>query len=112
MTDIAPMSMHEAVESMQIIGPYAHLFTDTDKPVKVLKSMLNAFKEENPVQALRLIALMEHKPVEQVAEELKEATAEEFIMHIADGLARNRLVNLIDAAFYLGIASSRWTYGR
>lgn len=111
MTDIAPMSMHEAIETMMILGPHAHLFTDTDKPIKVLKNILNVFKEENPIQALRLIALMENKPVEQIAEELKEATAEEFIMHIADGLARNRLVNLIDAAFYLGIADSRWTHG-
>jgi len=111
MTDIAPMNIREAVETMMILGPHAHLYTDTDKPVKVLKKMLNAIQDESPIQALRMIALMEHKPVEQIADELKEATAEEFIMHIADGLARNRLVNLIDAAFYLGIASSRWTYG-
>ena len=110
MTDILPMNMHEAVEVMKIIGTHAHLYTDTDKPIKVLKKMLTAIQADNPIQALRLIALMEHKTVEQIAEELKDSTAEEFIMYIADGLARNRLVNLIDAAFYLGIASSRWTY--
>lgn len=111
MTDIAPMNMHEAVEVMKIIGPHAHLYTDTDKPIKVLKNLLAAFRDENPTQALRLVALMEHKPVEQIAEEFKDAPAEEFIMHLAEGLSRNRIVNLIDAAFYMGIASSRWTYG-
>lgn len=111
MTEIAPMNMHEAVEVMKIIGPHAHLYTDTDKPIKVLKKMLIAIRDDNPIQALRLVALMEHKPVEQIAEELKEADVDEFIMYLVDGLARNRMVNLLDAAFYLGIASSRWTYG-
>ena len=44
MTDIAPMSMHEAVETMMILGPHAHLFTDTDKPIKVLKTLMQQEK--------------------------------------------------------------------
>lgn len=105
------MTIREAVEVMKIIGPHATLYTDTDKPLKILKKMLAAIQDENPIQALRLVALMEHKDVEQIAEELKDADGEDFINLMAEGLARNRLINLLDAAFYLGIASSRWTYG-
>ena len=105
------MNIREAVEAMKIIGPHAEVYTDTDEPIKVMRRMLDAIREENPIQALRLVALMEHKSVEQIAEELEDAEAFEFVELMVSGLARNRIINLLDAAFYLGMATSRWSYG-
>lgn len=109
--EIAPMTIREAVEAMKIIGPHAEQFAETEEPVKVLRAMLKGMRDESPVQPLRLVALMEHKSVEDVAEEMQEATGVDLIERLVAGFTRNDLVSLVNAAFYLGIAENRWSFG-
>ena len=109
-TDIAPMNMREAVEVMKIIGPHAQQFTETTEPLKIMHSMIDEIKADTPIQVMRLLALMEHKSVEDLAEEMQESTGVDLLERLSAGFRRNDLVNLVNAAFYLGIASERWVY--
>jgi len=110
--EIAPMNIREAVEAMKILGPHAEQFAATDKPLKIVRAMLAGLVADSPVQPLRLVALLEHKSVEQLADEMQEATGADLIERMMGGLNRNDLVSLIDAAFYMGLATKRWDFGR
>lgn len=109
--EISPMNIREAIEVMKIIGPPAERFTGTEEPVKVLRGMFQGMVEDSPVQPLRLVALMEHKAVEDLADEMQEATGADLIERMMAGFARNDLISLVNAAFYLGIATKRWEFG-
>lgn len=114
MTDLtlAPMNIREVIEVMKILGPFSHEFTDTEKPIKVMRKILNVIQRESPVSALRLIALMEHKKVEDVAEEMKFGDGVDLIERLTRGFGVNDLPMMIDAGFYIGISTARWSDGR
>lgn len=114
MQSIKPMNIREAVEVMKILGPYAGEFTVFDDNIKIMKSMVKSIHEDAPINAGRLVALMEHRSVEEVAHDYEnvQATASDLIVDIAKGFSRNGLRALIDAAFILGLAQSRWDDGR
>jgi hypothetical protein len=105
------MNIRQAVEVMKIIGPHAEKFTETLDSIKVMRAMIDALKDESPVHVLRLVALMEHKTLEEFAEEMYEADGEELIRRLAEGFNRNDLPSLVETAFHLGIATKRWQYG-
>lgn len=111
MSEIAAMNIREAVEAMKIIAPFAEQITETDNPAKIIRLLLHGFRDTYPTEALRLVALMEHKAVEDLADEMAEASGIDLIERMTDGLRRNDLINLMNAAVYLGIATHRWDYG-
>jgi hypothetical protein len=114
MTDqaFAPMNIREVIEVMKILGPFSHEFTDTEKPLKIMRKILGVIQRESPVSALRLIALMEHKKVEAVADEMKFDDGIDLIERLTRGFAMNDLPLMIDAGFYIGISTTRWSDGR
>lgn len=114
MTDLTftPMNIREVIEVMKILGPFSHEFTDTEEPIKVMRKILGVIQRESPVSALRLIALMEHKKVEDVAEEMKFDEGVDLIERLTRGFAVNDLPMMIDAGFYIGISNTRWSNGR
>lgn len=109
-SDLAPMSIREAVEVMKIIGPHANEFAQDTKPITIMRNMISAIKSDTPIQVMRLLALMEHKSIEDLAEEMQESTGADLVERLIAAFLVNDLTNLVNAAFYLGIATKRWTY--
>lgn len=109
---LAPMNIREVIEVMKILGPFSHEFTDTEKPIKIMRKILGVIQRESPVDALRLIALMEHKKVEDVAEEMKFDDGVDLIERLTRGFGVNDLPLMIDAGFFIGISTTRWSDGR
>lgn len=105
-----PMKIRAAVEVIKIIAPYAEKFTRTEKPREVLKALLDGIAEDSPADAFRLVALMEHKTVDEVVEEYRDQHGIEFVATIAEGLNRNEFSILVDAAWMLGMTAFRWEF--
>jgi len=105
------MCIRAAVEVMKILAEYAPEFTQEEKDIKIIRSLVESIKDDEPVQALRLLALIDGKPIEQIADEY-EGKPMEFLTDLMDGLVRNQFVQMLDAAFYLGVSKVRWDYGR
>lgn len=109
-SDLAPMNIREAVEVMKIIGPHADEFAESTKPITIMRRMIDAVKSETPIQVMRLLALMEHKSIEDLSEEMQDSSGADLVERLIAGFMVNDLTNLVNAAFYLGIATKRWTY--
>jgi hypothetical protein len=105
------MNIREAIEVIKIVKPYADRFTRTEDPRQVLKMLLDGIAEDAPVDAFRLVALMEHVTVDEVVEEYGEKHGIELVATIAEGLNRNEFALLVDAAWMLGMSAHRWEIG-
>lgn len=108
MTDIAPMNIREAIELIKIVSPYAPDFTQTDKPIKIMRAIMEGIMRDMPTQSLRMISLMEHKPLDDVAAELSFVRGDALVERISEGFLRNHLRALIDAAYLLKMSEARW----
>jgi hypothetical protein len=106
-----PMNIREAVEAMKIVAPYAPQFTGARDVVALMRPIMAGIQKDAPLQALRLVALMEHKSVERIAEELADKSGADLIEKILGGFGRNDLALLVDAAYFLGLSEVRWNYG-
>lgn len=104
----APMNIRAAIEVIKIITPYAERFTKSEKPREILKALIDGIAADAPVDALRLVALMEHKTVEEIVKEYQDQHGLEFIATMAEGLSRNNFPVLVDAAWMLGMTAHRW----
>ena len=106
------MSMREAIELMKILGPHAAQFTKNRKVTKVMKALFNGVWSDAPSQALRMLALMYHKPVEEIAVEYQDKRGVDLLNAVMEGFVVNNLVELIDAAHYLHLSPARFEHGR
>lgn len=108
MSEIAPMNIREAIEVIKIISPYAPEFTKTEKPIKIMRAIMEGILKDMPAQSLRLLSLMEHKSIDDLAVELNFARGSELIVRVSEGFGRNNLQALVDAAYYLRMSEARW----
>ncbi len=92
-----------------MLGPMAGDFTQHTSTLQIMKAIINQINEEYPPAALRLLALMEGKSIEDVAEELAEAMEpRELYQRLIDGFNNNDLVLMMDFGFVIGLANARW----
>ena len=118
MADIAPMTLREAIEVMKIVGPHAALLRNAPDNLVLIKRLWDTVSADSPVHLLRLLALMEHKEVEKIADEYEASRGPEgvdakgFILRLAEGFGRNPLNLLVNAAFQLGMTETGWSHGR
>jgi hypothetical protein len=106
------MRIRSAIEVMKMLGPIAPEFTKETSTLKIMKAIINRIYDEHPPAALRLLSLMENKPIEEIALELSEnMDARELYVRLIEGFNRNDIVLMMDFASVLGLAEARWVYG-
>ncbi len=106
-----PMGIRSAIEVIKMLGPMAGDFTQHTSTLKIMKAIINRINEEHPPAALRLLSLMEDKPIEDIAEELAEnMEPRELYQRLIDGFNRNDLVLMMNFASVIGMADARWEH--
>jgi hypothetical protein len=109
---LKPMNMWEAIEAMKIVAPHASALATIDESISLMRALIAEVSKESPIQVLRLAALLHHKPVETMAEELKGQPGASLVMILAEGLGVNPLPELVNGAYILGLSDVRWPDGR
>lgn len=103
-----PMNIREAIEAMKILALYT-TEAPRDSSLHFIGGLVAAMHRGVPVDAFRLIALMQHRPVEDVAASLKEGGPAALVTALAEGFNVNALPDLVEASFGLGIGKDRWS---
>lgn len=111
MSEPEVMRIRSAIEVMKMLGPLADDFTKESSTLRIMRAIIDRINDEHPPAALRLLALMEHKSAEEVAEELAvNMDAKELYVRLVDGLKRNDLAFMMDFAFVIGLSEARWAH--
>jgi len=92
-----------------MLGPIAPEFTKQTDTLRVMRAIIERINEEHPPAAIRLVALMEGKTSQEVAEELAvNMDGKELYFRLLNGFERNDLVYMMDFASVLGLSEARW----
>lgn len=107
MTEHKPMTIVEAIEACKIVAPYANtsLHEFKQSPVKAHSSFFKRINSDSPINALRLISLMLHDDLEQVAAQLEDQTYSQRRDLLLDLLSINPLIDLCKMAMLLGFSA-------
>jgi hypothetical protein len=73
-----------------------------------MRAIMEGIMEDMPTQSLRMLSLMEHKSLDDVAAELTFVRGNVLIERIMDGFGRNHIRALVDAAYILKMSEARW----
>lgn len=110
-TDIAPMAIGPAIEAMKVIVPYASVIIRAQTVGDAIQDLLGAMRNEQPTDALRLLALMYGKSVIEIADFFERKSGGDLVAFMAVGFEANPLPDLINAANVLGLTPIRWFDG-
>lgn len=102
------MNIAEAIGAMRIIGPRMPDLAPGGT-LSFVRSLVASMQRKDPVDALRLLALMRHEPLAATASAMKEAGMQRFLVALFDGLKANRLADLVEAAALLGFCQKGWS---
>lgn len=113
--DLAPMNIREAVEAMKILGPYAaHLQGNLQGNLTLgdaIGSLLADAGELNPVDILRLLALLHHKSLDEIAGEFSSKSGGDLVAELASAFIVNPLPDLVNAGYRLQLIGVEWDHG-
>jgi len=110
--NLSPMTIYEAIEVVKILSHYSEEIVATEQePLKITRSLVRQIKEKNPIDIFRLISLMHHRDIEDVAEDLREDDGIMTVTAISQGFQVNSLPDLINAGVMFGISNVRWNDG-
>ncbi len=102
--ELNPMSIAEAIEAMKIIVYFEDAIVGKERVVDVIKAIFQkAEKEGDTPHLLRLLALMQHRHVNEVVNEFKHLTGGDFVVALVDGFVANPIMDLLNSANILGI---------
>ena len=103
------MNIYEAIEAMKIIGRYQKEIESSKTIIVVVRQLLRTAELKNDtLSILRLLALMEHKNVEELIKELVDANnGMEYASRLGNGLVINPIAELLNNALMLDMASSQ-----
>jgi hypothetical protein len=110
MTDLAPMSLREAIECAKILVPHVAALRQSENGLDLVDAVLHTVGKD-PVDVLRILAYMEHRPIEAVALDYQTQGAEAMLRGLSEGMRVNPLPDLIEASFVLGLTNERWVNG-
>lgn len=109
--DIRPMTVMEAVECSKIFIPYIPVLRESESGIDLVKRIFQTMSESDSLGLMRVVALMEHRGVEDVVMEYKAAGASVLLAAITNLLRVNPLPDLIEAAALFGLTDERWRHG-
>jgi len=101
------MNLAEAIEAAKIITPYVPVLRQKPGGVEFFSAFLHTLGEDDPSQVIRLLALMEHRDIEEVVRDY-HGQPEEFLMALTVGLTANPIAELVEMAWFLGLSKERW----
>lgn len=104
----APMSLREAVEAVKIVIPHAPSLSRHTKGLPLIKDLLSRLVEDDPAQPFRLLSLMFHGDMAEVARACEVIGPSGVPEALLNGMAANPLPDLIEAAWMLGLTEERW----
>lgn len=103
-TEYAPMNINEAIEVMKIIAPYVDDMVEAKDGKGVLRALMNGFEKDDVQEnALRLLALMQHKTLNEVVDDLQDASGAEYLSELVTVFNVNNIQDLIGATRVLGL---------
>lgn len=104
------MNFAEAIEAAKIITPYVPVLRQHTGGVAFFRNLLKVVGEDDPMQVIRLVALMEHRDIEEVIRDY-HGQPDRFLSAVANGLTANSLPELVEMAWFIGLSKERWSNG-
>jgi len=110
----APMSIHEAIEVMKIVAPYASDIRIHMLMNRAIRILVDGFQRNNQNEnSFRLLALMYHKHLDEIVEYFQDgATGEDMFRLLAVGFSVNPLADLIGSCALIGLVELELSNGR
>lgn len=108
------MTIREGIEALKIIAPFAQAMADQKRGTGAVLALIRGLEaRESQVEVLRLVALMYHKNLDDVAAYLRRKDKTELTRLLMEGFATNDIAFMVVATGILGLAEPvRWTDGR
>jgi len=104
--EFEPMNINEALEAMFVLAPYVEGMSRNDRILGKLSELMNQIEQRDPNDFIRLMAYMLHIDANELI--VEGIPGEEWFKAFAILLAENNASELVNAAFFLGIATSPW----
>lgn len=102
------MNIREAIETMKVLAPYAGHLQGQLTLGDAIRNLLSDASEINPVDVLRLIALLYHKDIEAVADEFADKSGGDLVAALAHAFVVNPLPDLVNAGYRLQLIGVEW----
>jgi len=103
-----PMNLREAIEAMKIISRYTDDLRVETSPRRMVATLLRRANDVRPTDTFALVALMHHRTIEDVAENLRVLGGRGLVKALVEGFVANGIPDLANAAAVLGIAERGW----
>lgn len=107
-TELRPMELGPAIEVMKTLIPYASEMLSEKRVGDAIRKLLQAAQANDPVDILRLLALLNGKHVDEIAVEYENKTGADLVAALALGFEANNLPDLINGAALLRLTDIRW----
>ncbi len=106
-----PMSMRTAIECMKILKHYAPDIRHEKDPMTLVKVLINAIRDRQPADVVRLVSLMYGISPEEVVEKVNAAEdrGSMFYRILVEGFIANPLPDLVNAGYMIGLMEEGWT---
>lgn len=105
MDDPKPMTIREAIEAVKILAPYAPEILASTTLANMVKTLMRAINERQPVDSMRLLSLMEHRTLESLSEDYGERGGTAFALALARGFVINSPLDLLKMGASLGLVT-------
>lgn len=107
-TELRPMGLGPAIEVMKLLAPYAPAMLFQKTVGDAIRKLLQAAQTDDPVDILRILALMNRKHLDEIAVEFENKAGADLVAALAVGFEANSLPDLINASALLGLTKVRW----
>lgn len=107
-----PMNTRRAIEAIKILAPYVPDISLETEPLSVIRVLLEKIQERNPVDSIRLVALLHSVKVTEVADFLDQGKGRTLISALGKGFAANPLPDLVNAGVLFGLIAEEWGHAR
>ena len=105
------MGIGQAVEVVKILKPYTDKLRKKTDALQMLKTLMDEVQEINPVDSMRMVALMYRTPVASLMEKFgdPEKSGPLLLRALIQGFAVNPLPDLVNMGTMFGLLEEGWT---
>lgn len=108
---LAPMTLREAIECAKILVPYMADLRQAESGLDLVELVLTRVGGDEPTQVLRMLALMEHRSLQEVVLDYQPQGAEAMLRALSEGMRVNPVPDLMEAAYLMRLTDERWSGG-
>lgn len=103
-----PMTFREAVEAVNIIKPHIATLRSVGTGMQLAQRMLHGLSDDHPSQPFRLLSLMYHMTMEDLAAALEPEGGAGVVLVLLQGMLVNPIPDLVNFGKIMGLTEEAW----